>query len=381
MKVNSVAFKKKCRFELSPRYELFFGLTHAASKYPASIPGLKAWQNETHSLLSGLDAHLLAGLHFTSVLPSLLPAVNATMKIDAIFEYLKTLESHVFISGFIEGLLHDPEVSVDLADKKIGLEKAINRLAPKKREWLSYIQLYPYDEENDLIRFLEWLIKEGPRAQARLVEIHEDWWNRVFSKFWASMEKSFTASIQTHEQLFQALEFGEFASRALLKIKLDPGESAIEAMRGGYKIACEQIHQVYFMPSVFNSDRLWSALERPNQPKVVYFPYLDLDVISSLGENFDTSKLDPALMCRAMGDPTRFAILTLLSRQPRASVELARKLELTRATISHHVALLREAGIVLDNRTTKQLEVNWNNLSAMSDALVHFLQRTKRQKI
>jgi len=49
---------------------------------------------------------------------------------------------------------------------------------------------------------------------------------------------------------------------------------------------------------------------------------------------------------RALGDETRLRIVGLLARRPHYGEELAESLGLTPATISHHVKMLRTAGLV-----------------------------------
>ncbi len=53
----------------------------------------------------------------------------------------------------------------------------------------------------------------------------------------------------------------------------------------------------------------------------------------------------------ALGEPTRLRIMQLLPRQPICEqmynvVELAEELGLTQPTVSHHLKVLREAGLV-----------------------------------
>jgi len=52
----------------------------------------------------------------------------------------------------------------------------------------------------------------------------------------------------------------------------------------------------------------------------------------------------------ALGDPQRRAILTLLSERPRAVGELADELPVTRPAVSFHLRLLKEAGLVEEER-------------------------------
>ena len=50
---------------------------------------------------------------------------------------------------------------------------------------------------------------------------------------------------------------------------------------------------------------------------------------------------------KALGDPVRREILSLLRREPMAAGDIAAHFDLSGATVSHHLAILRDAGLVL----------------------------------
>ena len=50
----------------------------------------------------------------------------------------------------------------------------------------------------------------------------------------------------------------------------------------------------------------------------------------------------------ALGDPTRKAIFEQLVERPRAVVELARELPVSRPAVSQHLRVLKDAGLVID---------------------------------
>ena len=49
----------------------------------------------------------------------------------------------------------------------------------------------------------------------------------------------------------------------------------------------------------------------------------------------------------ALGDPTRLAIMEQLADRPRAVVELARELPISRPAVSQHLRVLKDAGLVI----------------------------------
>jgi DNA-binding transcriptional ArsR family regulator len=57
-----------------------------------------------------------------------------------------------------------------------------------------------------------------------------------------------------------------------------------------------------------------------------------------------------ALPIQALGDPTRRSIFERLRRGPRAVGELARELPVSRPAVSQHLRVLKEAGLVTEQR-------------------------------
>jgi DNA-binding transcriptional ArsR family regulator len=56
------------------------------------------------------------------------------------------------------------------------------------------------------------------------------------------------------------------------------------------------------------------------------------------------------LAIQALGDPTRRSIFERLRRGPRAVGELARELPVSRPAVSQHLRVLKEAGLVTEQR-------------------------------
>ena len=57
-----------------------------------------------------------------------------------------------------------------------------------------------------------------------------------------------------------------------------------------------------------------------------------------------------ALAIQALGDPTRRSIFERLRNGPRAVGELARELPVSRPAVSQHLRVLKEAGLVTEQR-------------------------------
>ena len=71
---------------------------------------------------------------------------------------------------------------------------------------------------------------------------------------------------------------------------------------------------------------------------------------------------------KALSDPTRRRILELLKKGPMPAGELGKEFDMTGATLSHHLSILKKAGLVQDQKkgTFIYYEIN---TSVMEDLL------------
>src|SRR5262245_37231 len=68
----------------------------------------------------------------------------------------------------------------------------------------------------------------------------------------------------------------------------------------------------------------------------------------------------PNAAFRALADETRREILLLLRSGPRTSGEIADRFHSSWATISHHLAVLRDAGLVIAERQGQEIHYELN---------------------
>ena len=82
---------------------------------------------------------------------------------------------------------------------------------------------------------------------------------------------------------------------------------------------------------------------------------------------------------KALGDPTRVRILAILANGPLHGQALAGKLGVTPPTITHHMAKLREAGIVYERRDKNPiyLYLHEANMKRQTQAILNVLERAK----
>lgn len=81
-----------------------------------------------------------------------------------------------------------------------------------------------------------------------------------------------------------------------------------------------------------------------------------LDQLSARPESLG----DVARFLRTLSDPTRLRLLGILQDGEQNVTALRRKLALPQPTVSHHLALLRSAGLVANRRDGKQVFYSLN---------------------
>jgi DNA-binding transcriptional ArsR family regulator len=79
----------------------------------------------------------------------------------------------------------------------------------------------------------------------------------------------------------------------------------------------------------------------------------------------------------ALGDSTRRAIVACLAERPRAVVELAEVLPISRPAVSQHLKVLKDAGLVTDRAvgTRRVYRLNPAGVAALRDQLETFWSR------
>lgn len=79
--------------------------------------------------------------------------------------------------------------------------------------------------------------------------------------------------------------------------------------------------------------------------------------------------IDIALICKALGDSNRLQIVQMLSDGEKCGCKLLEKFEITQPTLSHHMKILCECGLVESRKEGK-----WSHYSLNCETLQAFKQ-------
>ena len=77
--------------------------------------------------------------------------------------------------------------------------------------------------------------------------------------------------------------------------------------------------------------------------------------------------MDVPLICRALGDSNRLEIVKMLADGEKCGCRLLDKFEITQPTLSHHMKILVECGLVNDRREGK-----WHHYSLNCNTLTEY---------
>ncbi len=133
----------------------------------------------------------------------------------------------------------------------------------------------------------------------------------------------------------------DISARSLKAAATDPFGFVEQATNGIRLTAETRVRRIVLAPSYFG--RPYNSLTRIGQTQLIAYPIADAALDS---KDRRTPPSSAIRLYRALGDETRLRILRLLAERDRYLTELATELELSKPTVSHHLAQLRSAGLI-----------------------------------
>jgi ArsR family transcriptional regulator len=373
--------KKKCLFKINYHYELFYALNVLTDNDSRIHP---QWKERTLASLPesffekfrGIGANPFLWVLITDTFDNHLD----TLTFKDFLGELKKIPTETFKFRMLEGLFHDESIVRDLIEGKITLFETLSKVDKSKLEWLSFVGLYPYNSKHTITVALEKLLEDAHTFKKVVLQIVEIFWDYAFKELWDGIEDQLQRSVGEKSRLFESCTLSEFASLNMLRIEVNSPKSVIKAIRGNYQMSFNSIKNCVFIPSLFNDNRFWSAYEDLDNYITAYFPYFEPSITTELqhkGLQIENKEpqLDSALIFKALGDTTRYGIVSILAKSSKSSAELAQILSLSKPTISHHVHVLKEAGLIRDEHLKGAIYLNLrkDTLENLSNLVIHKL--------
>ncbi len=368
--------KSKFNFVITPRFEIFFAL-QALTDEDSRIH--LEWKQHT---LDRLPPEFYDDFETLGGSPFFFPAICDAMEniendrtFSDIISYLEQLDIQDYQKSILVGTLHHVEAVESLLEGKTSLQRIVENAPEEEVPWLRYLDLLPYNEEALIVQGMNRIIQEPEVSRTALLKVLGILWEVSFTSRWERMQPLLNRSLEEKKRLFDSLALSEFAEQALIRASVDEKEQEIVCCNGHFRIPFSKLEGAYLVPSLFNDGRIWTFYDG-KQGCRAYFPYFDPSLSPGLGaereESEDAEDLEPSRIFKALGDPTRYTIVTLIAQKGRTSAELAKKLDVSKPTISHHVHQLREAGLINEHLSagSRLLYLKRDVIEHLSDFMV-----------
>jgi hypothetical protein len=187
---------------------------------------------------------------------------------------------------------------------------------------------------------LEPLLRDPARELPALADLFRAYWERALAPHWPRIRALLEGDV-----LYRARRLADGGAAALFA-DVHPEVSFADAtlrIDMPYEVTADLGGRgLLFVPSAFTWPRPAASVEPPWQPFLVY-------PARGIGALWEPERAAPPEALAALLGARRATVLTAL-HAPRSTTELARALELSPGSVSQHLSVLREAGLVHGHR-------------------------------
>jgi DNA-binding transcriptional ArsR family regulator len=375
----------RIEFAVTPRFDVFYALYTISS---SSATPLDAWKAmATSRLPSGFaeTASRVAPLPiFWALLADAAQSTPGEISFDELLSTIREVAPDELQRSILGGIFHDRGVVASLIAGRKSLKQVVTDDDLPGAELLSAFGLKPYDAGSAAARAINSLLKRPRPFRDDLSKTLATFWNSGFHEDWNALEPAL------RDESFRMREVREEAVPSTLgallglPVSLDDGAEEIRPKTGA-PIRYQQVERCYVIPSAFNARKWWTKYQSTSGRLTLYFPIArELDVANGLVQRETGSvarapersaDINAESVFRALGDTTRYAIASILARTPTTSAELARSLNVSKPTITHHVQALRSAGLIKETPSggSTRLSLSRDTVAALSGAAVEQL--------
>jgi ArsR family transcriptional regulator len=279
---------------------------------------------------------------------------------DELIETIRSLDDKDFQRAVLSGVFRDPTVVDDLISKRRTLRETVESETKTNIALLRILGLHPFRSTSAVAEAFTRIVSNPAEYRSDIGSAIEMFWESTFAETWNALEAPMQRRASAMQESLARRSLPVFATEMKLPVAFDDRAGAVTTTRGASLFSQSEIKEIHLMPSAFNDARLWGAYRDRSKVVRLYFPVFDAGLLrSAVSQSVKpavtgrASSIDPALIFRALGDTTRYAIACILAKSPRTSIELAKDFGVSKATISHHVSMLRSAGLLHETPTDK----------------------------
>jgi ArsR family transcriptional regulator len=353
-------YRSLLHFSVTPRFEVFYALRVLEERSSFA----NRWRSETAQKLPAEFQAAATRVAPRPMMWALLADSLRESKPDPTFpemlETIASLDDETFQRAVLSGVFRKESVVTDLIAGRQSLGDVVATESERSRPIIGLLGLHPFKRSGAVASAFTRIISEPTEFRSDLSKTLEIFWNSAFSNDWRQLEPKMRHRVDTMEGARATTPLHVFAAAANLPVIFDDWKRTVSSRRGTVLFRYRDLREIHVIPSAFNDSRLWGAYTDSSGSLQLYFPVFDGGLLETGGDHAPRSlervvakAPDPSLLFRALGDTTRYAMARVLARSPRTSVELAKEFAVSKATISHHVQVLRQAGLLRERATEK----------------------------
>ncbi len=187
------------------------------------------------------------------------------------------------------------------------------------------------------------LLADPAGFRKRLSGFLSRYWEGYFATEFQRLEPQFLADLTRKAWMLRRMEAGAFLTSLSNRIVADVESDQVTIRKEcEFTIDCGRLQWFTVIPSVFISPHLMLGEGADSRHFVVAYDLL----ASGLQESVPLPPGRLVSILRALGDEVRLTILRLVGEQRRSTQELSQLLSLTPPSVSRHLRILKEAGLV-----------------------------------
>ena len=375
---------------VTPRFDVFYALHALTSDAPTP---LGAWKERASRRLprgfAGAAKRVAPIPIFWPLLADALQATPGKMTFEEILSTLQSIAVGELRENVIGGIFHDrPTVDALLTSEKT-LRQVLTDGRHPDAAILTHFGLRPYSAGSAAIAAMSTLLSEPASYRDDLIGVLRKFWDSGFRADWESLDPTLSRTAARIGSLVEGDSIAGVAAELRLPVVFDEESGALRT-KSGSMVEARKIERCYVVPSAFNTRRWWAKYDSGSSRVILYFPvWAGADAANALSTDPEAAarddrtsssraRINAEAVFRALGDTTRYAIASILARNPTSSAELSRILKVSKPTITHHVHALRAAGLISEEAGggSSRLSLNRDTLEALSNAAVRDLFRS-----
>lgn len=376
-------------FVVTPRFELFYALNTLSNGAPTP---LERWKDRALERLprdfDSVARRVAPVAVFWILLADALQQTPGEMSFEEILSTVRGMPAEDLKANILSGIFHDGATVRSLVAGRKSLRQVLTSDKLAGGELLTHFGLKPYSAKSDAVTAMTGLLSNPAQFREELALVLERFWQTGFKRDWSVLEPQLRAEAFRLQDLHENGSVDDLTRELNLPVAVVENAQEVRP-KSGSAVGFDKVDHFYVIPSAFNTRRWWAKYETSALRFNLYFPVAREAVSPNKIVEEDRPAREPVRrpqravnaesVFRALGDTTRYAIASVLARTPTTSAELARSLKVSKPTITHHVQMLRAAGLIDEEPEggSTRLSLNRETVAALSNAAVeHFFAST-----